>query len=193
MKKQSIIIIIGIILVAIIVGVFFMNKKNPENTEKVKIDNVDDMKAMLKSIYEKLNDELPTLETAEIDVSDEMQVSAYTGLSSNKDIEKIVISEPLMNAQAYSALVIKVKDGANIENIKKDILDNINMRKWICVSAEKLYITNSGNVIFVIMSNEEWASSVYKEFKNYVNNNIGKELEKSEEENIELPPQIVVQ
>lgn len=193
MKKQSIIIIIGIILVAIIVGVFFMNKKNPENTEKVKIDNVDDMKAMLKSIYEKLNDELPTLETAEIDVSDEMQVSAYTGLSSNKDIEKMVISEPLMNAQAYSALVIKVKDGANIENIKKDILDNINMRKWICVSAEKLYITNSGNVIFVIMSNEEWASSVYKEFKNYVNNNIGKELEKSEEENIELPPQIVVQ
>ena len=193
MKKQSIIIIIGIILVAIIVGVFFMNKKNSENTEKVKIDNVDDMKAMLKSIYEKLNDELPTLETAEIDVSDEMQVSAYTGLSSNKDIEKMVISEPLMNAQAYSALVIKVKDGANIENIKKDILDNINMRKWICVSAEKLYVTNSGNVIFVIMSNEEWASSVYKEFKNYVNNNIGKELEKSEEENIELPTQIVVQ
>ena len=193
MKKQSIIIIIGIILVAIIVGVFFMNKKNSENTEKVKIDNVNDMKAMLKSIYEKLNDKLPTLETAEIDVSDEMQVSAYTGLSSNKDIEKMVISEPLMNAQAYSALVIKVKDGANIENIKKDILDNINMRKWICVSAEKLYITNSGNIIFVIMSNEEWASSVYKEFKNYVNNNIGKELEKSEEENIELPPQIVVQ
>lgn len=193
MKKQSIIIIIGIILVAIIVGVFIMNKKNSENIEKVKIDNVEDMKAMLKSIYEKLNDELPTLETAEIDASDEMQVSAYTGLSSNKDIEKMVVSEPLMNAQAYSALVIKVKDGANIENIKKDILDNINMRKWICVSAEKLYITNSGNIIFVIMSNEDWASSVYKEFKNYVNNNIGKELEKSEEENIELPSEIVVQ
>ena len=124
MKKQSIIIIIGIILVAIIVGVFFMNKKNSENTEKVKIDNVDDMKAMLKSIYEKLNDELPTLETAEIDVSDEMQVSAYTGLSSNKDIEKMVISEPLMNAQAYSLAVVKVKENADIEKMKKEEQEN---------------------------------------------------------------------
>ena len=31
------------------------------------------------------------------------------------------------------------------------------------------------------MSSEEWAKPVYDEFKNFVENDIGKELEKSEE------------
>ena len=57
------------------------------------------------------------------------------------------------------------------------MLDNINMNKWICVSAEKLYITNNGNVIFLVMSSEEIAKPVYENFKKYVNNEIGKELE----------------
>ena len=43
------------------------------------------------------------------------------------------------------------------------------------------------------MSDEEWAKLVYEEFKKYVDNKIGKELEKAgEEENIELPPEMFV-
>ena len=76
---------------------------------------------------------------------------------------------------------------------KKEMLENINMAKWICVSAEKMYITNNGNTIFMVMSSEDWAKPVYNEFKEYVGNNIGKELEKAEEENINLPPQMIVQ
>ena len=40
------------------------------------------------------------------------------------------------------------------------------------------------------MTNEEWATSVYNNFKKYVNNNIGKELTKSN--NIELPDELLV-
>ena len=65
--------------------------------------------------------------------------------------------------------------------------DNIRMDKWICVSAEKLYITNYDNIIFAIMSSDDWATPVYNSFKNYVDNNIGKELTKSEEFNPEFP------
>ena len=64
------------------------------------------------------------------------------------------------------------------------------MRKWICVSAEQLYITNNGNLIFLVMSSDDWAKPVYENFKKYVNNEIGKELQKkSNEEDIELPPE----
>ena len=71
------------------------------------------------------------------------------------------------------------------------MLDNIDMRRWICVSAEQLYITNSGNLIFSVMADKDIAKTVYNDFKKYVNNNIGKELEKSNnEENIELPPEM---
>ena len=194
MKKQTLtIIIIAVIILAVIIGaILVINNKNKGN-EGGKIETVGQMKEMFKTIYSKLGEKLPNLETQEISIKDETQVKAYTGLKSNKDIEKIVVSEPLMSSQAYSAVTIKVKSGANIEEIKKEMLENINMSKWICVSAEKMYITNNENTIFMVMSNEDWANPVYNEFKEYVGNNIGKELEKTEEENINLPPQMIVQ
>ena len=98
---------------------------------------------------------------------------------------------PLLPLPATSMNIVKVKDNADVEKIKQEMLDNIDMRRWICVSAEQLYITNSGNVIFSVMAEKDIAKAVYNDFKKYVNNNIGKELEKSDnEENIELPSEM---
>ena len=194
MKKQTLtIIIIAVIILAVIIGAILIINNKSKGNEEGKIETAEQMKEMFKTIYSKLGKKLPNLETQEISIEDETQVKAYTGLKSNKDIEKIVVSEPLMSSQAYSAVTVKVKSGANIEEIKKEMLENINMSKWICVSAEKMYITNNGNTIFMVMSSEDWAKPVYNEFKEYVGNNIGKELEKAEEENINLPPQMIVQ
>ena len=60
------------------------------------------------------------------------------------------------------------------------MIDNIDMRKWICVSAEKARVTNYGNIIFLVMSSEEWGKPVYDEFKQAVGGTVGKELERSE-------------
>lgn len=194
MKKQTLtIIIIAVIILAVIIGAILIINNKSKGNEEGKIETAEQMQEMFKTIYSKLGEKLPNLETQEISIEDETQVKAYTGLKSNKDIEKIVVSEPLMSSQAYSAVTVKVKSGANIEEIKKEMLENINMAKWICVSAEKMYITNNGNTIFMVMSSEDWAKPVYNEFKEYVGNNIGKELEKAEEENINLPPQMIVQ
>ena len=150
------------------------------------------MKKMINTVYSKLGDQLPSLETSTISSSDINQVKTYTGLQSTDNIEKIVVSEPLMSAQAYLLATVKVKDGADIEKMKQEMLNNLDMRKWICVSAEKLYITNHENTIFMIMSSAEWADPVYNAFKEYVDNKIGKELTKTEEEEIELPPEMIV-
>ena len=75
----------------------------------------------------------------------------------------------------------------NLQLVKEEILNNVDMRKWICVSAEKLYVTNHNNIIFFVMSDEDWATATYNSFKKYVGNEIGKELQKSGEEDIELP------
>lgn len=193
MKKQTIaiILVIAVLLIAIIGVAVATNNKN--NNNEAKIETVGQMKSMMKTINSNLKEQLPQLEIGEIDISNEELVKAYTGLLSNENVEKLVVSEPLMNAQAYSAVVIKAKSGADIEKMKQEIIDNIDMRKWVCVSADKLYVTNSGNTIFLVMSDEEWAKPVYEEFKKYVDNKIGKELEKSgEEEGIELPPEMIV-
>ena len=132
------------------------------------------------------------LETETIDINNSDDLLSYTGLKSNENVESVIVSLPQMNAIPYNLAVVKVKDNTNIEEMKEEMLNNINMRRWVCVNADKLYITNNGNVIFLIMANEEDAKPIYEEFKKYVNNNIGKELEKTyEEEDIELPDEIL--
>lgn len=191
MKKQTMITIIVIAIIAIIAIVGVVIVKNNNNTTKggtsVKIESGKDMKSMLKSIYSKNKDVLPELETEEIDVSNSDLVTSYTGIQSTGNVESLVVLEPLMSSQAYSAVALKVKSNANIETVKEEILNNVDMRKWICVSAEKLYVTNYNNIIFFVMSDEDWATVTYNSFKEYVGNEIGKELQKSGEEDIELP------
>ncbi len=191
MKKQTMITIIVIAIIAIIAIVGVVIVKNNNNTTNggtsVKIESEKDMKSMLKSIYSKNKDVLPELETEEIDVSNSDLVTSYTGIQSTGNVESLVVLEPLMSSQAYSAVALKVKSNANIETVKEEILNNVDMRKWICVSAEKLYVTNYNNIIFFVMSDEDWATATYNSFKEYVGNEIGKELQKSGEEDIELP------
>lgn len=191
MKKQTMITIIVIAIIAIIAIVGVVIVKNNNNTTNggtsVKIESEKDMKNMLKSIYSKNKDVLPELETEEIDVSNSDLVTSYTGIQSTGNVESLVVLEPLMSSQAYSAVALKVKSNANIETVKEEILNNVDMRKWICVSAEKLYVTNYNNIIFFVMSDEDWATATYNSFKEYVGNKIGKELQKSGEEDIGLP------
>lgn len=193
MKKQTIITLVIIAIVVALVVAIWAAVANGKKTsgEGTKVETVAQIKEMFNSIYTKLKNELPSLETQKIDVSDSTQVNEYTGLKSNENVEAIVVSEPLMSSQAYSAVAVKVKAGANIESMKQEMLDNVDMAKWICVSASNLYITNSGNIIFMVMSDDDWAKPVYDAFKEYVNNKIGKELNKvSDEANIELPPEM---
>lgn len=189
MKKKQNILVIALILLAVISFGIIILVSGKENTSS--LETTKDIIKMINSINKDNKNVLPELETMKINVKNIDEVTSYTGLTSNDNIESIVVSVPMMTAQAYSVAVVKVKDNADVEKIKQEMLDNIDMRRWICVSAEQLYITNSGNVIFSVMTDKDIAKAVYDDFKKYVNNNIGKELEKSnDEENIELPPEM---
>lgn len=190
MKKQNILVIALILLAVISFGIIILvsGKENKSSLETTK-----DIIKMISIINKDNKNVLPELETMKIDVKNIDEVTSYTGLTSNDDIESIVVSVPLITAQAYSVAVVKVKDTADVEKIKQEMLDNIDMGRWICVSAEQLYITNSGNVIFSVMTDKDIAKAVYDDFKKYVNNEIGKELEKTNDEgSIELPPEMTI-
>lgn len=185
MKKSIVGIVAAIIIVAIIVGAVFILSKNKEgkpNTESaVEIKTAQEMEKMINDINTKLGEALPKLETRQIDITDEYAFTSITGLKSNTNVEAVVVSEPFMSSQAHSAVMIKTKENANIEEMKQEIYNNIDMRKWICVSAEKLWVTNYNDIIFFVMSSEEWGKPVYDEFKQAVGGTVGKELEKVEE------------
>ena len=184
MKKQNI-FIIGLILLAVISFIIFIlvsGSGNKGNGNKGNVETPKDINDIINTINKNNKNVLPELETMKVDIKNIDEVTSYTGLKTNDGIESIVVSEPLITAQAYSVAIVKVKANADVEKIKQEMLDNIDMRRWICVSAEQLYITNSGNVIFSVMADKDIAKVVYNDFKKYVNNNIGKELEKSNDE-----------
>ena len=191
MKKKQNILVIALILLAVISFGIIILVSGKENTSS--LETTKDIIKMINSINKDNKNVLPELETMKIDVKNIDEVTSYTGLTSNDDIESIVVSVPLITAQAYSVAVVKVKDTVDVEKIKQEMLDNIDMGRWICVSAEQLYITNSGNVIFSVMTDKDIAKAVYDDFKKYVNNEIGKELEKTNDEgSIELPPEMTI-
>lgn len=184
-------IIIGIISVivvlAIIITIALMNSKPQTKLEK--INNAEDLASLINKVYEGQKEEmLSSLQTQIIDVSDDTMVKSFTGLDSGKELEYLVVSEPMMSSQAYSFVLATVKDGVNANEIAETIKNNVDNRKWICVSAEKVYTTSSKNVICLVMSSEEMAKPVYEKFKALAGN-VGQEFEKTEEE-IELPPEM---
>lgn len=186
-KNKPLIIGVSLIALAVVMLVVIMLVRGRGNeTSTSKFGTVDDVKTMVKSIYKDLGDILPALEFQKLNNSTE-SLNYFTGLSDSSNVKFAVVSEPLMNAQAYSLVVLKVKDVSKIESMKQEMYDNIDMAKWICVSAEKLYITNSDDIIFMVMASDDWATPVYNGFKKYVNNNIGKELTKTDSGDINLP------
>ncbi len=187
MKKSIIIVIVILCVICIAAAIVMLNNK-AEDSDALKIANIEELKELANKIYEGKEESLPSLYTEEIDISDSATLSMYTGLKDNSNIEFALASEPMMTSVAYSMVLLKVKDDADTNKIAKDICDNVDERKWICVSAEKIYTTSSGNVVILVMSNEETANTIYSSFKDIVKN-VKQEYNRNEKE-IELPDEM---
>lgn len=173
-------IIIGCLIggLVILAGVIFVVTSNKESKTNETLQTAGDIKKMLKTIYKNLANELPKLTTEEINLKESELVESLTGLKSTDDINTLVVSEPVMGSQALEVAVIKTKEKTDVEAMKQNIKDNVDMSRWICVSAEKLYVVSSGDVIFMVMADSDWAKSIYDEFVKYVDNKVGETLEK---------------
>lgn len=160
-------IILSIVLViAIIVGAVYAIYHNQPKTYTQIVSSTDDMQNMINTIYEGVEEELPpTLNTQVVDISNVDILKSYTGLSSNENIDAVVVSEPMIGSQAYSLVLVKVKDGQDANAIAKEMSENIDTRKWICVEAEKLYATSQDNLAVLIMASNEWATPVSNRIK----------------------------
>lgn len=185
MKKSMIITIavVAIIIIVAVISVIAINSKPKTNLPQ--INSAEDLSALVDKLYE--GQELfSSLVTQVIDVSNNEQVKMFTGLENGNDLEYAVASEPMITAQAYSLVLVKVKDGVNVNEVAKTMSENVDMRKWICVSAEILRATSSGDIVCLVMSDEEMTTSVYNRFKELAGN-INEEYEMKEPE-IQLPP-----
>lgn len=177
--KKSIIAIVAIIIIALIVGGTVLLRNNNASSvgkTEVKLESEKDLENLVDKIYAKSNLEMFGLETREIDLTDEMALQSYTGLKSSKNLDKVVISESMIMSTAYSVAIVKVKEGTDVESLKREMVNSVDMRRWICVGADVVFATNSGNVIFMVMSNEEDAKAQLEAFKSVVGGKFGKDV-----------------
>ncbi|MCI8617535.1 MAG: hypothetical protein HFJ60_04750 [Clostridia bacterium] len=186
-KIVTTLVVVAIVIIAIIAVIMLKDKK--ENNSKLgEINSSEDLVNLVEKIYEGKQELLPGVDTNTIDVTDSNMVKSFTGLENGNNLEYLVVSEPMISSQAYSLVLAKVKNGTNANEVAKTMSENVDQRKWICVTAEKLYATNSGDIVCLVMSSEEWAKPVYETFKNLAGS-VGKEYEKTDEIG-ELPDEL---
>ena len=76
----------------------------------------------------------------------------------------------MMMPAAHSLVLLECKDGADVEAVKKEIQNNINPRKWLCVGADVVYVVNSGNTVMAIMTYSDCAEPIYNAFADLFGN-----------------------
>jgi len=90
--------------------------------------------------------------------SDKSNFTEFLASFIGADAEKIglteaIVCEPMMTSRAHSVAVLRVKDGTDIDTAKKEIRENVNPRKWVCVGVNpaNVKVENIGNLIALIM------------------------------------------
>ena len=118
---------------------------------------------IIDMIYEQFPVADLPLGTIEIDLADADAVKMFTGLDSADKIDSAAASESMMGAQAYSLVVVRVKDAADAASVAEEMMNGIDQRKWICVEADDLRAAAAGDVVVLMMVSSQHADVVTAE------------------------------
>lgn len=114
---------------------------------------------IIDAVYKKNPIDL-SLETDSIDISDADMLKAFTGLDSADKIKEAIVSEPMMGSQAYSFVLVRVKDAADAEEVANAMINGINPSKWICVEADDVRVMVKGDVVALYMIDSEFGDEM---------------------------------
>ncbi len=130
------------------------NTKTDENKlSSMKLDEI------ITKIYEKVPLDL-SLVSDYIDISDENALKYNTGLTDSSKISEVCVSEPMIGSIPYSLVLVKVKNASDASDIASQMKSGINQRKWVCVEADDLAVTYSGDVVLLFMVGSEYNDDV---------------------------------
>ena len=125
-------------------------EKQPETT--VETSNKTDLTALMAKIYGSL-EEHPDVWNADITKENS---SYYVGIE-NIDFVEGLASYAMMRVVPHSVCLLLLEEGTDIEAVKKEILEKINPRKWICagVDREKVIVDSVGNIVIAIIDDKQ--------------------------------------
>ena len=118
-----------------------------------------ELSGMVDTIYEAYPVELMMMTTSAVNLGDESWCTYNTGLTAEQAalVDAGVLSESMTGSQAYSLVLLRVKDAADAQTIADAVLNNIQMNKWVCTMADKARVATFGDKVLFVMSNSELA------------------------------------
>ena len=155
MSRKIIIAIAIIVLIAVIIGAVFLLKreKNVEGT----------LEEIMTKIYAGISeDELPMM-LGNIEVTSD-NIENYVG-TSDIDFKEAIASESAVVSIAHSVVLIRLNDASKANETVTKIEENANPGKWICVVADDVIVKSKGDLVILIMSNEELAPRLDANFE----------------------------
>lgn len=113
------------------------------------------LEELMTKVYENVPEENRPMMLMNTEVNEE-NVEYYLG-STDIEYSEALASESGVGSIAHSVVLLRVKDGADVEKVKETIKEKVNPRKWICVGVEKedLIIKNKGDLVILIMVEDE--------------------------------------
>lgn len=178
MKKKMALLLITAMLAGTITACGGTNKNTDRNSDEtqtqtqtqaeegmVHLEDAEAVSAFFDEMYTNIpEDMLPGgITTTELDLQAADMISYNTGLTDVSQIAGISLSESMIGSVAYSVVYIRTQEGADTDQIRQNLMDNINPAKWICVAAEKQIAGRFGDDIFFVMSSADTADKVYEE------------------------------
>ncbi|WP_249029954.1 hypothetical protein [Tannockella kyphosi] len=118
----------------------------------------------LEEIVESMYEQKPVefaVGTVPMDImNDNAMLLSYTGLASNELIEEVLVSESMMGSQAYSIVLVRVKDASDTASVAEEMKAGIDPRKWICVEADDMQVVAANDVVLLAMMSSEFSEMI---------------------------------
>lgn len=114
---------------------------------------------ILESILTDVPD-MPNLHSTEL--TDE-NFTYYTFAAPVEGVEGLV-SEPIIGSIPHSLVILRAADADAATALAKEMEENIDLRKWICVEAEKGIVSAHGSTVMMVMSSTAAADTIAANF-----------------------------
>ena len=94
--------------------------------------------------------------TMPIDLTDTSEdglwnIKYNTGLDNADNITEAAVFGPMMGSMAFSMVMVRTAEGADMKAVAEGMKTGIDPRKWICVEADDLQVVSYGDVVMLIM------------------------------------------
>ena len=76
------------------------------------------------------------------------------GLENTDGIVQGTECYPMLSSDPFSMVIVTLEDGADIEAVREDFMDDPQWNKWVCVSADSALVANKDNMVIFLMTDQ---------------------------------------